>query len=250
MDELVDRLRYRVVPALLTAMGVMLLTGGLLSYADPTTAGPLPSETPVEVTLEPSPSAPASPSVSTSPSPSPSDSGSPSPSVSPSVSPSPTYTLPPGTPVVATRIVIPSMKVDLPVIRGPSGYPPCNVAMYLKELGQPGESRATYLYAHARKGMFLPLLEASKVNNGRSMLGKQVQVYTNADELHVYEIFAVRRHQRTLDQAFSVTKDELWLQTSEGPDASYPKLMVVARKLSVGPADHADARPRPRPVDC
>jgi hypothetical protein len=248
MDELLDRLRYRVVPALLTAMGVMLLTGGLLSYADPTTAGPIPSETPVEITLPPRPS--PSPSVSTSATASVSPSASPSVSPSPSLSPSPAITLKPGTRAVATRIVIPAMKIDLPVIRGPAGYPPCNVAMYLKELGQPGEDRATYLYAHAREGMFLPLLEASKVNNGKSMLGKQVQVYTNADVLHVYEIYAVKRHQRSLDQVFEVAEDELWLQTSEGPNSSYPKLMVVARPLSSGPADHKAARPRPRPVDC
>jgi hypothetical protein len=248
MDELVDRLRYRVVPALLTAMGVMLLTGGLISYGDPATAGPLPSETPVEITLAPSPSVSDSPtpSISTSPSPSPSD----SPSASPSPSPSPIVTLPPGERALATRIVIPSMKIDLPVIRGPSGYPPCDVAMYLKELGQPGESRATYIYAHAREGMFLPLLEASKVSNGASMLGKQVRVYTSADLLHVYEIIAVKRHQRSLDPVFEVAKDELWLQTSEGPNSSYPKLMLVARKLTVSPAEHADARPKPKPVKC
>lgn len=246
MDQLFDRVRYRFVPALLTAMGVMLLTGGLLSYADPTTAGPIPSETPVEITLAPTPT--LSPGVPPSATASPRDSPSASPSES--ASPSPIITIAPGTRPVATRIVIPAMRIDLPVIRGPSGYPPCNVAMYLKELGQPGEPRATYIYAHARKGMFLPLLDASKVSNGASMLGKQVQVYTSADVLHVYEIVAVKRHQRVLDPVFEVTKDELWLQTSEGPNSSYPKLMVVARPLSSGPADHAAARPKPRPVAC
>ena len=237
MGDLLDRVRYRVIPALVTALSVMLLTGGLLSYTDPATAGPVPSESPVTVEL---------------PSASPSPWASPPPSASPSLSPSPSAakSAKPGGRVVATRVVVPSMRIDLPVIRGPTGYPPCNVALYLRELGQPGQPRATYLYAHARTGMFLPLLDASKVDNGAGMLGKQVQVYTSDDQLHLYEIFMVKRHQRSLDAAFAVRTDQLWLQTSEGPNSSYPKLMVVARPLDSGPASHADARPKPKPVSC
>ena len=252
MADLWDRIRLRIVPALLTALGVMLLAGGLLSYADPTTAGPLPSETPVIETLEPSPSAVAS--ANPSPSPSVSPGASSSPSVSPSVSASPSSppdpTLKPGARAVASRIVVPAFDIDLPVIKGPSGYPPCNVAMYLKELHQPGEKGATYIYGHARKGMFLPFLDASKVNNGRKMLGMLVQVYTTDNQLHLYEITQVRRHQRTLDKAFAATSDELWLQTSEGPNSTYPKLMLVAKPLSTGTAAFADAHPKARPVDC
>ena len=33
-------------------------------------------------------------------------------------------------------------------------------------LGQPGQGRATYVYAHAREGMFLPLLETSAKAQG------------------------------------------------------------------------------------
>ena len=151
---------------------------------------------------------------------------------------------------VATRVVIPALRIDLPVIEGPDGYPPCDVAMYLKELGQPGEGRATYLYAHARRGMMLPLLEQSKVNDGRAMLGMLVQVYTSDDQLYLYEISEVRRHQRTLDRPLAATSEELWLQTSEGPNASYPKLQVVAKPLSVGPADPAEAQPKAEPRAC
>ena len=45
--------------------------------------------------------------------------------------------------------------------------------MYFEDpnLGQPGQGRATYLYAHARKDMFLPLLDASKVRTARSCSG-------------------------------------------------------------------------------
>ena len=260
MSDLWDRLRLRVVPALLTAFGVMLVTAGLLSYADPTTAGPVPSETPVVETLPPdatdvaiaSATPSASPAVdpSTSPGTSPSNSPSSSASASPTPRITPDPTLKPGTRALATRVVVPGLDIDLPIIKGPPGYPPCRVALYLKELKQPGEKGATYLYAHARTGMFLPFLDASKVNNGRRMLGMLVQVYTSDNKLHLYEINQVRRHQRSLDQALNARSDQLWLQTSEGPNSSYPKLMVVAKPLSTGPASYGDSHPKARPVDC
>ena len=40
---------------------------------------------------------------------------------------------------VATRIVVSSLGINLPVMKGPSGYPPCKVAMYQRELMQPRE---------------------------------------------------------------------------------------------------------------
>lgn len=245
MRSALDVLRLRILPPILTGSGVMLLAAGILTYADPTTAGP-PNETPVVVTAAPATPSP-SPSVTASPSASPSlvPSLVPSPSPSPSASPSPQYGV-----RFATRLVIPALRIDLPVIEGPDGYPPCDVAMYLKELGQPGEGRAIYLYAHARRGMMLPLLEQSKVNNGRGMLGMLVQVYTSDDQLYLYEISEVRRHQRTLDRPLAATSEELWLQTSEGPNASYPKLQVVATPLSVGPADPSEAHPRAEPRTC
>ena len=58
-------------------------------------------------------------------------------------------------------------------------YPLCDVAMYLPGLGQPGQGRATYIYAHAREGMFLPLLTSSQINDGQGMIGDIVEIYTN-----------------------------------------------------------------------
>ena len=54
---------------------------------------------------------------------------------------------------VATRIAIPGLKIDLPVIRQRTSYPPCGVAMYLQELSQPREAGVTLIYAHARTGL-------------------------------------------------------------------------------------------------
>ncbi len=123
--------------------------------------------------------------------------------------------------------------------------------MYIRELGQPGEGRAIYLYAHAREGMFLPLLRQSEVRDGAGMLGMVVQVWTNDEQLFLYAITEVRRHQTDLDEALNADHEQLWLQTSEGPRGTVPKLQVVAEPLSSGPApDPEDAHPSAAPVEC
>jgi len=234
MRTLIDRMSTRLVPALLTAAGVALLAAGLLTYTDPVSAidpspSPGPTATPTTV-----PSAPAT----TSPDPSTSAAPSPSPS---------------GERAVATRIVIAGLRVDLPVIEGPTTYPPCNVAMYIKELAQPGESGATYLYAHARTGMFLPLLTESRRDGGDRMLGMLVQVYTSDDQLHLYEIVEVRpvvSFESALTEPLAATTEQLWLQTSIGPKGTPEKMQAIAMPLSTSPADPAEAHPKARPVTC
>jgi hypothetical protein len=229
---LLDVIRGRIVPSLLTAAGVTLVVAGLLSYTVPAEAG-LPPATAV-----PTPTAVAQPSAE------------PTPLATPETSASP------GVPAdrVATRVQVPAMRIDLPIIIQPDpAYPSCNVAMYHQAFGPPGDPRGTYIYAHARTGMFLPLLDASKKNNGAAMKGMIVDVYTSDDMLFLYEIVEVRRH---VPASFNIAtlQDEgsglLWLQTSEGPNHTYPKLMLKAVLLSSGPADHAAAHPKPKPVDC
>ncbi|HEX7950640.1 MAG TPA: hypothetical protein VF494_09855 [Candidatus Limnocylindrales bacterium] len=236
MADLAERIRTRLIPALLTAFGVTLLAAGLLSLSSGVTADSLAT---------PSPSSSLASAAPTS---------------------SPLITLPPlgsgglataspSAPAdrVATRVRIAALGIDLPVVAPPTGdnaYPYCNVAMYLPDLGQPGQGRATYLYAHARTGMFLPLLTASEVENGKSMLGMVVEVWTSDDQRFLYDITEVRRHQTTLSDAANATTEQLWLQTSEGPHGTIPKLQVVAEPLSQETADPADAHPVAKPVVC
>jgi sortase (surface protein transpeptidase) len=152
---------------------------------------------------------------------------------------------------VATRVAVPSLGIDLPVVfqRG-NAFPWCNVAMYLPGLSQPGEAGVSFLYAHARSGMFLPLLNASLVTNGTRMLGMKVYVWTSDDRLYTYQVTRVRRHQYTLPDLWSLKSQQVWLQTSEGPYGTKNKLMVVAQRIAVTTASHAAAHPRARPVVC
>ena len=150
----------------------------------------------------------------------------------------------------ATRVQVVGMGIDLPVLRG-TGAIKCNVAHYLTMANQPPEQGATFLYAHARTGMFLPLLTASQVNNGASMIGRTVYVHTSESRRYPYRIVAVRRHQTSIQRALEVTARQLWLQTSEGPYSTSTKLVVVAVPAG-GPVPVASsvAMPTPRPVAC
>lgn len=151
---------------------------------------------------------------------------------------------------VATRMAIPSLKIDLPVIKPGGGYPLCNVAMYIQELSQPREAGVTLIYAHARTGMFLPLLDRSRINNGASLIGATVKVWTSNDLMSTYRITTVRRHVTSLDGVFGIGPEQLWIQTSEGPRGTVGKLILVAKRVGYEAASHASAHPTPHPVVC
>jgi hypothetical protein len=142
-----------------------------------------------------------------------------------------------------------ALDIDLPVII--SHAVPCGVALEFMDphLGVPGEGRATYLYAHAQEGMFLPLLRQSQISNGSKMKGMVVEVFTNDDQRFLYVISKVLRHVQAasaFDAPFADKTDQVWLQTSEGK-GSQPKLQVVADLLSQEAVDHATANPTPHP---
>ncbi len=151
---------------------------------------------------------------------------------------------------VATRVAVPGLSIDLPVMVQPTAYPPCKVAMYLEALRQPGQGGATYLYGHAQAGSFLPLLNGSLVNDGAAMIGLTVQIWTGDNLLFTYRITEVRRHVTDLAGVYAWPGESAWLQTSEGRGAATPKLQVVATPVSKAASDYASAHPVPHPVTC
>jgi sortase (surface protein transpeptidase) len=240
MEPRRDRVQDRILPAVLTALGVTFLAAGLLTWTVPVEAGPPPSvpdngaaasEPPESlepaITLPPLGSAPPSSGDPTQQTPDP-------------------LVVEPDEDRVATRVRVRALDIDLPVIRGDDEYPLCNVAMYIRQLSQPGNGGATYLYGHARPGMFEPLLRTKAADQ----LGIIAEVWTNDDLKFLYEIIEVRRHQTSLDAPRKVKRDELWLQTSEGPRGTVGKTQVRARLLSVERAAHGPANPTPKPVNC
>jgi hypothetical protein len=240
VTSLVRTLRERLLPAILTAAGVTLIGAGLLTYTGSAQANPLESAEPTTITASPGRSLPVAtlPPLASAPASTPAPSG-----------PSDR---------VATRVVIEALRIDLPVIKpkgGSSTYPQCNVAMYIQDVpfAQPGSGRSTYIYAHARDGMFGPIYERAilKKNGGpNSMIGMAVEVYTSDDQLFLYEISKVKLHQLSLDVPAAATTEQLWLQTSEGPKGTPGKTQLLANFVAVVGADHKTAHPTPHPVTC
>lgn len=178
----------------------------------------------------------------------------------PPLVPSPTPEATPARRARATRIIVRYLGIDLPIIsrdrkvanQGPDQYPPCDVALYHTAFEQPGEPGTTYLYAHARDGMFLPLLEASMRDDGEELIGKVVRIYTSDDKLHLYRITKVKRHATdfSLVTDAPADKEQLILQTSEGPRGTVPKLQVLAEPYDVREVSREEARPEAKPRAC
>jgi len=222
------RLRARLAPALVVALGVFLLANGLVTYTRATEPAPVALAIPTYLPL---------PTVGAA-----------------SLDPGAAGGLPTFRPDrVVTRVAVKRLGIDLPVmLQTPDygDYPLCDVALYAPGLGQPGWNRATYVYAHARVGMFRPLLLQSRIENGAAMIGMVVEVWTSDSWLFLYRIAEVRRHTLDLNDAVNTRTERLWLQTSEGPNGTIPKLQVVADFISAQRATEAEANPQPKPRIC
>ena len=160
--------------------------------------------------------------------------------------------------VHATRVRVPaqgvmSTGINLPVIRGNEGYPLCNVAMYSGAYSQPREPSdwATFIFAHARTGMFLPLLKEWQQNRGSQLIGKYIYVYTSDNKMHTYRITSLATGLKTqMALITSAGADSLWLQTSTGPNYTYPKLFVKSTRVATVSVAYSAAHPTPRPKKC
>ena len=150
----------------------------------------------------------------------------------------------------ATRVAVPGLGIDLPIIRGPSGYPLCKVAMYYPAVAQPREPGITFIYAHARTGMFLPFLTRWKIDHGASLIGRTVLVWTSDSYVSYYRIDKVRVTSNAMAGVTSLTRERLWLQTSTGPNTSYPKLIVEAARYKTVKTTYAASHPTAHPVSC
>ncbi len=176
----------------------------------------------------------------------------PSAAVTPSADPA-AYELP-------TRIVLVRLGIDLPIVSGdlsiagnPPDYPLCDVAQYLTTYRYPGRpGTTTWIYGHARPGMFLPLLEASMVADGNAIIGLPVDLYSDGVRRYRYRITGVMRHATDRSSAGGVPANgrRLVLQTSEGPRGTVPKLQVIAEFMSVAAVDPIQAMPVPSPRAC
>jgi hypothetical protein len=153
----------------------------------------------------------------------------------------------------ATRIVMTRARIDLPVITAPIGekFPYCDVAERMAYYDEPGAGGVTYLYAHATHYMFGGLLAASWQPDSY-LLGAQIQIYTSDDLVYTYAVTEIHRNVPWTSFALvnALVGEALVLQACENNDATGPKLLVVARPVSVATAVHAAAHPPTAPRVC
>jgi LPXTG-site transpeptidase (sortase) family protein len=126
------------------------------------------------------------------------------------------------------RLQIPRLGIDLPLAEGdvardvdqqltPEGY-----AFHLPGTSIPGLGGNTYLYAHARVGMFLSLWNA-KVGDA---------VFVSTPDLRALPYVVSEVHQRVPPDDVSWVQptagERLTLQTSTGPSPADPRFVVIA----------------------
>jgi LPXTG-site transpeptidase (sortase) family protein len=129
------------------------------------------------------------------------------------------------------RIQIPRLGIDLPVQEGnvvrdieeqrtPEGY-----AFHLPGTAIPGENGNTFLYAHARTGMFLALWDARP--------GDEVLVRVPNGPTLVYVVREVLPRVAPADVSTTrpTASEQLTLQTSTGPNPGDPRFVVLAFPL-------------------
>jgi LPXTG-site transpeptidase (sortase) family protein len=126
------------------------------------------------------------------------------------------------------RVRVPRLGIDLPIQEGvlqrdvdqqqtPEGY-----AFHLPGSALPGEPSNTYLYAHARRGMFLSLWDAR--------VGDAVEIVLPDGGVRSYRVSEVRPRVPPDDVSVAQpTPDErLTLQTSTGASPADPRFVVIA----------------------
>lgn len=127
------------------------------------------------------------------------------------------------------RVQIPRLGIDLPILEGDLDRDvtqlrtPENFAFHLPGTGIPGSGINSYIYAHARRGMFIALWNAR--------VGDEVWISTPDGRALRYVVSEV--HPRVppdeVEWAAPTAPDRLTLQTSTGPDQRDPRFIVVAQ---------------------
>jgi hypothetical protein len=187
---------------LLLAVGIALVAGGGLPRAGSVAPIALPSPT---ASATPGPTASAGAT---------------------SVAPTPAATI--GPIPDGYRVLVPRLGIDLPIAEGDVERDvvvqktPENFAFHFPGTAIPGTLGNSYLYAHARQGMFLSLWNAR--------VGDQVSITTPAGSALKFVITEVHPRVPPADTSWlqPTTDERLTLQTSTGPNSGDARFVVVA----------------------
>lgn len=201
--------------AVLAAIALLIAAAGCTDAARTLSATPAPSLVTAPASLVTAPAPLATAAAALSPSASPGSPTSPPQAVS-------------GPIPIGYRIAIPRLGIDLPIAEGdvqrdvedlrtPEGY-----AFHLPGTALPGQNGNTYLYAHARRGMFLTLWNARP--------GDAVVVTGPDGRQLVYLVGEILPSVPPTDVSSTrpTASERLTLQTSTGPSPSDPRFVVFA----------------------
>lgn len=187
---------------LLLAVGIALVAGSAIPRAGPVAPLAVPSAR-ATATFAPTASADAS-TVSATP--------------APTIGPIPD----------GYRIQMPRLGIDLPIAEGDlyrdtvEQQTPENFAFHFPGTAFPGAIGNSYIYAHARRGMFLTLWNAR--------IGDEVKVTTPAGGELKFVVTDVYPSVPPADTSWLQPSDveRLTLQTSTGPNREDPRFVVIA----------------------
>ncbi len=198
------------VAVLAAAIVVGPLSGGSGSpAASPTPAASLASAAP----HTPASTFAATPPTPTRPSPA---AGTPAPS---SVGSSPSAS--PGG-IVATRIVIARLGIDLPIVEGDGVDAPLNKAAHYPGSAWPGGGSNIYLYGHARDGMFIGLWKAKA--------GDAIDLTLQDGSTRRYTVTKILADVAWNDLSVldPTPTEQLTLQTCTSYEDTAPRIVVIA----------------------
>lgn len=127
------------------------------------------------------------------------------------------------------RVQIPRLGIDLAIIEGDIERDtvqlktPEDYAFHLPGTAIPGAGANTYIYAHARRGMFLALWNAQ--------VGDEVWISTPDGRALRYVVSEIHPRVAPTETGWAAPSppERLTLQTSTGPDPADPRFIVVAR---------------------
>ncbi len=123
---------------------------------------------------------------------------------------------------------MPRLGIDLPIAEGDlyrdtvEQQTPENFAFHFPGTAIPGVVGNSYLYAHARRGMFLALWNAR--------VGDQVTITTPAGAALKFVVTEVHPRVPPADTSWlqPAGDERLTLQTSTGPNPTDPRFVVIA----------------------
>jgi LPXTG-site transpeptidase (sortase) family protein len=120
------------------------------------------------------------------------------------------------------RIKVSELGIDLPVVEGDGWTVPLNVAAHYPGMKLPGEGDRSLLYAHAREGMFGPLLT-------KGATGQHVE-FDRPDKGPLRYVIVDYKRVPAGDAQWlnGIGKEQLVLLTCTSYDANDPRIIAVA----------------------